>query len=127
MSSTGLADAVVAESSENLQPAPDTTILQTENDPCLDRCELEDCLRDVQIKQSAFVKATETLCAKVQRIKLQVEKDIILMEQVRKQYEENIAIFSDEVHLNIGGARFTTSKETLLAEPDNFFACMVRR
>jgi hypothetical protein len=123
------ADAIATESSDNLQPCIETETAkpQTSEHYDLDACDLEDCLKDVIVKQSAFVTATEVLCAKVQKIKLQAEKDLILMEQVRRQYDENISVFRDEVHLNIGGVRFTTSKETLLAEPDNFFACMVRR
>lgn len=123
MSSTVPADAIP----DNLRPCIETMLAHISDSHELDGCDLEDCLKDVLVKQSAFVAATEMLCAKVQKIKLQTEKDLILMEQVRKQYEENISVFSNEVHLNIGGARFTTSKETLLAEPDNFFACMVRR
>ncbi len=123
MSSTVPADAIP----DNLRPCIETMLAHISDSGELDGCDLEDCLKDVLVKQSAFVAATEMLCAKVQKIKLQTEKDLILMEQVRKQYEENISVFSNEVHLNIGGARFTTSKETLLAEPDSFFACMVRR
>ncbi len=61
------------------------------------------------------------------RIQKQTENDMILMDEVRKRFEGYIARFSNEVRLNIGGTKFTTSKETLLAEPDNFFACMIRR
>jgi hypothetical protein len=92
-----------------------------------EECDLEECLRDVLSQQAVFVKATEMLCEKVKKIQIQTGNDMILMEHVRKKYEKNISVFSNEVHLNIGGARFTTSKDTLLAEPDNFFACMVRR
>jgi hypothetical protein len=127
MSRTVSADGIAAESSDNLHPCTESAKPQAADDHDLDGYDLEDCMKDVLIKQSAFVTASAILCAKVQKVKLQTEKDIILMEQVRKHYEENVSVFSKEVHLNIGGARFTTSKETLLAEPDNFFACMVRR
>ena len=67
------------------------------------------------------------MLAVANRIQAQTTKDMILMDEVRKRYEGNIASFCNEIHLNIGGSKFTTTKDTLLAEPDNFFACMIRR
>ena len=97
--------------------------VQGEEDPST----LSECIQHVLNLQCELKKAGDRMLAVANRIQAQTTKDMILMDEVRKRYEGNIASFCNEIHLNIGGSKFTTTKDTLLAEPDNFFACMIRR
>ena len=88
---------------------------------------LSDCINEVKSLNLALTSASEKMMSAAERVLMQTEKDVILMDEVRKRFELYTADFSNDVNLNVGGVRFTTSKDTLLAEPDNFFACMIRR
>ena len=111
----------------NNDPALNAPVLgnavQGEEDPST----LSECIQHVLNLQCELKKAGDRMLAVANRIQAQTTKDMILMDEVRKRYEGNIASFCNEIHLNIGGSKFTTTKDTLLAEPDNFFACMIRR
>jgi hypothetical protein len=82
---------------------------------------------EVLFQQDESVKASRQLCSAIEGMKKQIQEDLILMDEVRKYYEKNIFEFQDEIKLNVGGTRFTTSKATLLTARDSFFSCMMRR
>ncbi len=88
---------------------------------------LSECIQEVKSLATAVAQAGDKMFDLAEKSRDRTERDVVLMDNVRNRFEKIASCFSNEVHLNIGGTRFTTSKDTLLAEPDSFFACMIRR
>ena len=90
----------------------------------LNESSIKICATKIVALQGTLIRLSSLLCDEIQRVSDRVSKDVVIMDSVRRKYEDNIVQLQGQVNLNVGGAKFTTSTETLLAVPDSFsLAC----